>query len=334
MPEINVSHEGNKLKRLTGAVQSKHPAAYLGIAIKTITPITRSVDRIVRRFAQQRPSPCLKQVPCAFIVCPPRSGGTVIYQALTRALPSVYLSNAHALFPGLGTWLLDAGREWPRACELFDNYYGYTAHLLDVYEGNEFFEWAYRDYSKHSDHGSEHLRREFERLIGLLSPLPSECVIFKNARAYSVVERLHRAVPEIVFVRAKRDRGQVIESVVRAFRELGYFHPVPDAVREMDVKDPIEFACAQVEAIEASLDEQLSHLSSSSRFEISYEAFCERPYEFINTLAYDLLKLSPGSVRNCSALAKLRVSRRRKVSDAERSRIQSLIQKGGREYPL
>jgi len=252
----------------------------------------------------------------------------VIYQALTRALPSVYLSNAHALFPSLGTRLLRAGCKRLKAHQSFNNYYGYTSHLFDVYEGNRFFAWAHRVPNGISgDEYDQYIRTEFGRLIALLSPLPSECVIFKNARAYSIVKRLHRAVPEIVFVRVRRDRGQVIESVVRAFHDLDYFHPIPDSLREVAIEDPIEFAFAQIEAIEASLDGQFSHLSPSSRFEIPYEAFCEHPHEFINTLAYDFLNLSPGSVRECSALDRLRPSRRRKVSDAERLRIQALIQK-------
>jgi len=259
----------------------------------------------------------------------------VIYQALTRALPSAYLSNVHALFPSLGSWLSRARRGRLDTHESFNNYYGYTSRLFDVYEGNEFFEWAHQIPPEVRNSGyNQYLRTEFVRLVELLSPLPSECVIFKNVRAYSIVERLHQAVPEIVFVRIRRDRGQVIESVVSAFHELGYFHPVPDPVRGMELKDPAEFACAQIEAIEARLDEQFSHLPLASRFEISYEAFCERPYESINTLAYDFLKLSSGSVHQCSALANLKASRRRKVSDAEQSRIQSLIQKREREYPL
>jgi hypothetical protein len=328
MAEINKPHQGNKLKRLMGAIQSKHPAAYLGVAIKTIAPMTRSVDRIAQYIVRQYSSPHSTQVRCAFIVCPPRSGGTVIYQALTRAISSVYLSNAHALFPSLGSRLLRSRHERLKAYQSFNNYYGYTPHLFDVYEGNEFFDWAHRvPPGVSGDECNQYLRTEFGRLIKFLAPLPCECVIFKNARAYSVVERLHRAVPEIVFVRVRRDRTQVVESVVRAFHELGSFHPVPDSVRVMEIEDPVEFAFAQIEAIEARLDEQFSRLPSSSRFEIPYEAFCERPYEFINALAYDVLKLPPGSVRKCSALARLRASRRRKVSDAERLGIQVLIQK-------
>lgn len=321
--------KGSNLKRFVSAICSGHPAAHLGIVIKAISPATHLVDRLFQQIGPGRLSQSPPHICCAFVVCPPRSGGTVIYQALTRALPSVYLSNAHALFPSLGTRLLRAGRERSKAHQSFNNYYGYTSHLFDVYEGNEFFEWAHRvPLGISGDEHNQYLRTEFDRLIELLSPLPSECVIFKNVRAYSAVKRLHRAVPEIVFVRVRRDRGQVIESVVRAFHELGYFHPVPDSLLEMAIKDPIEFAFAQIEAIEARLDEQFAHLPQSARFEISYEEFCERPHEFIDKLAYDFLKFPQGSVRECAALARLRQSRRRKVLEAEKLKIQELVRKG------
>lgn len=321
-------YQSNNLKRFSGAVRSKHPAAYLGLAIKTIAPLTQFFDLTIQKFVRPNRSPELGNLcRCVFIVCPPRSGGTVIYQALTHALPSIFLSNLHALLPNFGTRILRIGRERLKSPLSFNNYYGYTSHLLDVYEGNEFFEWVHQPLGEMSiDENNRYLRHKFIQLVNLLAPLPSECVIFKNARFFSVVQKIHQAVPEIIFIRVKRDPNQVIESVVRAFYDLGHFHPVPESVAKMSITDPIEFACYQIEAIEASLNKQFACLPDSSQFTIPYEAFCERPYEFINTLAYDFLKLSPGSVRDCPDLAMLTPSRRQKVSDSERLRIHTLAQ--------
>lgn len=315
------------LKRLIGAIYSGHPAAFVGIIVKAISLITHRIDPPFRRrssaYSGQPPLP----IRCAFIVCPPRSGGTVIYQALTCALPSVYLSNVHALFPSLGTRLLRAGHKRLETRQTFNNYCGYTSHLLDVYEGNEFFEWIHRiPPGISNEEQNQYLRTEFGKVIKLLSPLPSESIILKNVRAYSAVAKLHHAIPEIVFIRVRRDRQQVIESVVHAFHELGHFHPVPDSLRKMVIKDPIEFAFAQINTIEANLDEQFSLLPKSSQFEIPYEAFCERPHEFVEKLAYDFLKFPYGSVQRCPALTRLRPSTRCKVSGDERLKIQELIQ--------
>jgi len=324
---MNEFVQGSGLKRLSGAIRSGHTAAYLGIIIRTTSPLTRRIDRIFQlpdsEFLSEGPLP----VGCAFIVCPPRSGGTIIYQALTRAIPSVYLSNVHALLPNLGTRLLRVGRKRSQDRMSFNNYYGYTPNLFDVNEGNEFLHWLHQGPYQANGAYKQFLRKRFIRLLKMLSPRPPECVIFKNTRSYSRVKTLHSAVPEVVFVRVRREHDQIIESTVRAYHELGSFHPVPESLRKTVIEDPIQFAFAQIEAIEADLDEQFSQIPSSSQFDIHYSAFCERPYEFIETLAYDFLRLPAGSVRKCSSLSRLRTSRRKKVSDAERLKIRALIEK-------
>ena len=324
MSAINSHQQGSNLKRLVGAIRSRHPAVYLGLAVKALSPFTRRLDDLILRWAASDLTHQPNLPRCLFIVCPPRSGGTVIYQALTRAIPSIYLSNAHALFPALATRWLRSNRSQRRESQTFNNYYGYSSHLFDVYEGNEFFEWLH-DPSDAIHLSNQTLRLKFSRLIEQLSPLPTECVILKNARAYAAVAKLHGAVPEILFIRVKRERSQVVESVVRAFYELKSFHPVPPSLQETNITDPIEYAVAQIEAIEATLDEQFATLSPEARIEISYEAFCLDPYAFINTLTYDFLKFPPGSVQDSSALAQLKPSRRRKVSESDRVKIQSLI---------
>jgi hypothetical protein len=293
--------------------------------IKTLSPFTHLMDHLFCTFSRPQKAIDLSQIRCIFITCPPRSGGTLVYQSLARTLPSVFLCNAHAVFPSLGTKILRAGKKRLRQLS-FNNFYGYTSHLIDVYEGNEFLRWAHKTFSGLSNSQIKaNYRNMYKKLIQRLAPLSNECVIFKNARAYSVVKKIHKDIPEIVFVRVRRERSQVIESVVRAYYDLGYFHPTPNSLRKIQISDPIEYACAQIDAIEISLDKQFSGIRSKSKFEIQYEEFCNKPYDLIRKLAYDFISLPPGAVSESPALNDLIPSERKKVSEVDREKIRSIL---------
>lgn len=286
-----------------------------------LSPLTRACDRAWHVLRGSRTTSAPEPLRCTMIVCPPRSGGTVIYQALAAALPCAYLSNTHALFPYSGTRLLRRRR--PQDCSpSYRSYCGHTAGWLGVYEGNEFLEWAHRSVAlAEGEERNRVMRQEFLGLAERLAPAPGETVLLKNARAYDRVAALHEAVPEIVFVRVRREREQVVQSVLHAYHELGSFHPVPPAMRGWTLDDPLKFACTQIAMIEAELDVQFSKLPAAAQLEIPYEGFCERPLDFIMRLAVERLHLSPDVVRNHPALALLRASRTHKVTDAEARRI-------------
>ena len=310
-----------QVKRFSGAARSRNPAARLGIFLMATGPFARLLDRIVYVLARRDQNVPNTQPPCLMIASPPRSGSTIIYQVLTRTIPCVYISNLHILFPRhASAFLMKKGLLGNNLSD-FTNYYGYTSSIHDVSEGNEVIAGILKDSAN-----KDLLRERFIGFVTTMKATRERPLIFKNVGAYSNIVQIHLAIPEIRFLRVKRDPEQIIQSVLEAYHELGTFNPVPPSVRELGIRDPIEFAVAQIEAIEARLDEQFSHLPPDSWEKIPYVAFCERPRDFINMVAYDMLKLPPGSVRPCSALTRLKPSTRCKASEVERSRIQALVQ--------
>jgi len=313
--------------RLRGALRSMHPAAYLGVGIKAAAPFTRLIDHAVYKIkiSKNVSKIDLSKIHSIFIVCAPRSGGTLVYQALSRTLPGIYISNFHALFPRLGSRILRKAK-WQSKQTEFNNYYGYTSSLRDVYEGNEFYKWAHRKYADGAKgQPNSYYRDQFQNMINDLEPRPNECVIFKNARSYFMIKYLHAAIPELKFIRVKRSRDQVIESVLRAYHDLGSFHPIPYNLKTRKIVDPLEFAVAQIEEIESTIDRHLEGLPASAQFVVEYEKFCENAQYHIDTIAYDFIKLPAGSVSECSALSQLKSSSREKVTAAERRKIDNLI---------
>lgn len=310
------------ITRLIGALRSGNRAAYLGIVLKALKPFTRPLDKMLAGVSHIQENPEDNLPPCVMLVSPPRSGSTIIYQTLIRAIPSVYISNFHTLFPGLASDYLLKYNLLEKGLSKQANYYGYTSSLWDVNEGNEMVEAFFR-----GDGGQEHIREKFCQFIRMMRGTSQRPLIFKNVRAYSQILELHQAVPELVFLRIRRDTEQVIQSVVRAYYELGTFHPIPETLRQIWCDDPIEFAIHQILEIERIIDRQKEDIEKNNWLEWHYEDFCTNPWSKIECLAENYLNVSSSDLMKNVLSQPLQVSKRMKVSPGEADTIHILLQK-------
>lgn len=214
------------------------------------------------------------------IVSPPRSGSTVVYQTLVRAIPSVYISNLHMCFPSLATRFLLKRNMLGIGLSEFKNYYGYTPSINDVNEGNLLVD----DLLK-GDANVNMVRNRFLRFIDDMGGKSERPLIFKNVRAYANIYRLHEAVPEMIFLRIKRATEQIIYSEVSGYRELGTFHPIPKKLANVKIDNPVHFAVRQILEIERELEEQKKKINPAVWLEWTYEDFCSKTLPMIMNLA-------------------------------------------------
>lgn len=315
------------LKRFMGAISSKRFAAYSSMIFILISPITKIVD-----FFFNLASSALdfnkvdeKLPPVLVIVSPPRSGGTIIYQSITKAINCSYFSNLHWLFPRTGSRIFNFLNKSFNDSRSFNNYYGYTAGLFDVSEGNGVF-----DNILHEDNSNVEIRRLFLRLIKRMRRKSDVPVILKNVRNYHSVKRLAKAVPEVVFLRVKRDLNQVIQSEIRGYHELGTFHPVPEQLKKINYDlDPVSFAVKQILAISSDLDDQGREIGESNWIEVSYEEMCDRPITVIDLICSKYLNINcKPTPERFRLVDTLKVSNKRKVSlDIEAQIIKMLNQR-------
>jgi len=309
-----------KLKRITGTLRSVNPAAYLGIALYAIAPISSLFDKLISNlFIKERDE--LSRCPASLMVVgTPRSGSTIIYQALTRAIPSVYISNLHTLFPYSASSYMLKANLFGMNLGGFRNFYGHTSSFYDVNEGNEFIVPLF-----YGNPGRIKIRQGFMSLTNMLQATRDHPLILKNLKAYLHLYDIHEAVPEITFLRIKRNLEQVVQSVVRAYHELGGFNPIPEALLNSDITDPVEFAVLQILEIERVIDAQKERIDSKSWVEFSYEDFCRDPWPLIESLAANHLGIDLTCLRR-KAVPELQESTRLKVSQEEARKITSFLQ--------
>ena len=311
----------DQLKRLRGALQSKNPAAYLGIFLKALGPFTRLLDEMIFSFAKIPVPDVRKMSACLMIVSPPRSGSTIIYQTLIRTIPSVYMSNLHSLFPHNASSYMRQKDRFGRNLSRCQSYYGYSSSLFDVNEGNEVIEELIKDNAQ-----QEMIRKRFAKFFTLMQPTSDMPLIFKNVRAYPNLVRLKKAIPELIFLRIKRNIEAVVQSVVSAYHELGTFHPIPETLKDSNIRDPLEFAVRQIVEIERTLDEQRDKIGPTNWIEWYYEDFCADPWPMIESLSEKHLNINLSCLRR-NALPALHTSRRTKVNSQEAKRISLLLRR-------
>jgi len=316
---VDKLHQGGNLSRLIGAIKSKHPAVYLGMLLRALGPFTRLLDQVLYRALSSNQIKKDKLPPCLMIVSPPRSGSTITYQVLVRVIPSVYISNLHYIFPNrASSYMVNKDLFRPHIYN-FRNYYGYTSSIYDVNEGNEIVEAFFRDKAT-----TEQIRERFIEFVAAMNATQDRPLIFKNVRAYNHIALLSSAVPEVVFLRIRRNPEQAIQSTLRAYHELGTFHPVPDNLKNTKINDPVEFAVKQYLEIERQIDLQREQMKSSAWIEWQYEDFCFKTWSMIEDLAQNYLHMDADQLYK-NDVPILKASNRKKINNDEAMRISILL---------
>jgi hypothetical protein len=292
------------IKRISGALKSRSKAAYLGMFVMLIGPITRFFDQLFSKKKQ-----ALETVPpCMIILGQSRSGSTIIYQVLARAITSSYISNTHLLLPYSASTIIRSKRKQFVSKLNFKNYYGYTATLYDVAEGNEIFEQLYQ-----GNPDRDTLRKRFLTLCNTMGVSAERPLICKNVRYYKQLPMLLEAVPEIKVLRVERSLEMVGQSALNAYHELGYFNPIPDSIRDYPLTNPSVYAGIQVSAMNAAMDEAIEGHLQECVLRIRYEDFCDASEAYISEIHQ---WLSPSASINKEVFQfKLKASTRVKVDE-------------------
>lgn len=212
------------------------------------------VDRLLRARYRRR------DLPIAFIVCVPRSGGTVLYQVMTRFLDLGYVNNRMARYwaaPLVGA--LRHGR-LPRDGIGFDSTYGRSAGPSGPHEFAWF--WHYHGAFAEADAldtaalgalDGGGIASALEGLAGYFGrPLVIKSIDYVNYQ----IAWLKRLLPQARFVCIERDRAKVAASILRARRSENAHEQLWWSTRPADFRafaarpaaEQIEHQIADIEA--------------------------------------------------------------------------------------
>lgn len=277
--------------------------------------------------------------PAVLVVGGPRSGTTLVYQALAAALPVSYLTNLMAAFPRSPLLAARLFHRRPGRRFDFSNYFGSVAGLDGPNDGfalwNRWFGDARGQIEPLGPAQAEQLRAFFDRWWNTTG----RPFLNKNNRNALAIAALHDAVPEALFVEVHRDPVHVAQSLILArtavqgARHLGWGLLAEDS----DPADPlghVDAVCRQVRAFRAAIDAGRTAVPPHRRVRVAYETFCAEPEALIEEVRSRLWPDPadrPGPLRG---VRPFRSTNRQRVSDAELERIESHFSPADREANL
>lgn len=223
--------------------------------------------------------------PPVFIIGAPRSGSTLLFQALTDAFDVGYLTNRHNMYFGS-----------PRLCEiLFQPLKNKSASNFSSNHGqtegwdapSECGAWWYRFFPREPAYVTEgdvsvNEMRRFRRSLAGYVEVAHRPVIFKNLYASLRLELIAKYIPEALFVWIIRDEVANAQSILEAkYKDLGSYEPwwsVP--LPDMECTETLSPACKamlQVQGINALIKDTINKeiIPKKSVMIVNYEEFCQ-----------------------------------------------------------
>jgi len=225
-----------------------------------------------------------------FIIGPPRSGTTLLFEYLTSEFECAYLSNiAQRLYraPVAATYFFRYAIR--KRIGTFNSKYGQLTGLAAPSENGRIWRYWIPEASPYfasmSNLSAQGLRGKISGLCRILgSPM-----IVKYLHFQSEIPRLKEYFPNAVFIHLERDWAENVRSILRARYKLNagsgetkWFSARPTGWENYTNCDPVEQACAQVILCHADSYRNLSN--SQNAINITYENLCNNQNETLEQI--------------------------------------------------
>jgi hypothetical protein len=250
--------------------------------------VLEPLDRLLRRRIQR------SDLPIVFIVCVPRSGGTVLFQLLARFLDVGYVNNRMARYwgaPVVGAWL--HGRQ--RRTEIdFQSTYGRSGGPAGPHE----FAWFWHQHGKFDGADDltdaelaaidgEAIREALQGLAGYFQrPLVIKSVDYVNYQ----IAWIKRIIPTAKFIWIERDPARVLPSIVRARQTENrdpeaWWSTRPRDFRSWRHRSVTEQAQHQIDDVRAAIERGLAMVPQEDWLRITHEDLVAAPAAVIGRVA-------------------------------------------------
>lgn len=293
-----------------------------------LAPIIRSFEKIKFKVKEREVPPPI------FIVGAPRTGSTILYQALTNTYSLTYIDNdACGWHRNLrfGLWLSQKKyKDAPH--NNFEADHGntckYGGHAPSEC-GQFWYRWLptdrhFVDFPEITDEMVKGIREE---VLGASSFL-KQPLLFKNLNAGQRLRLIHKAFPEARIIFVRRDPRFVTRSILRARERIGivegqWWSVMPPNVSTLKKLPENEMCAAQVYSLEQQIEQDLSLFPAANIRQVHYQAFSEE-------LVHDLGNWLGVSRRNGDKIPEFNRDDLERLGDAERKELDALVEK----YPF
>lgn len=274
-----------------------------------------------------------KPITTVWIIGPPRSGTTLLYQILVKHYKFAYLSNFSAMFfraPILSSWAARSIFHQQEKGIKFVSNYGRTDGWLGPSESGEFWyrwfprgEHIYVPPHATSAQTLEIMRRE----ITGISIMTRKPVIFKNTYNSMRIAPIVEAFPNAKFLVCQRDPVDISQSIlngrVKALGDKSPWWSLPpkeiDAIKQHAYWEQV---VEQVYYVYKQIEEDKQRYGEEHFHNVNYHELCQHPRQTLSEIEQFLNIKSC----NCEQLPEqFPLSTGRKVSEDDYQKIQSMV---------
>ena len=238
---------------------------------------------MLRLFEKLHLTPSLDQAPApVFIIGAPRTGSTILYQALTNVYDLAYIDNTACKWHHnlrFGMWLSDR-LYGARAHDNFKAEHGNTVAFGGHSPsecGGFWYRWlpADRHFVDDADITAIMVAQLREEVLGVSSRL-GKSLLFKNLNAGQRLRLIRRAFPNAKLIFVRRDPRFVIRSILKARASLDvppgtWWSIMPPNVKELKMLPEPEMCTAQVYYLERQIKEDLAFFPSDNIKVVHYQ---------------------------------------------------------------
>jgi len=309
---------------------SKNKAAYAALVREGLSLGAAPIDMLMNRSERRRlkvPQP--SQHPLVLIIGAPRSGTTLIYQALTHYLDVTFPPNTSSILKRSPiTAALVQKRCGGRTKPSFSNYYGQTSRLSDCNDAFDLWNrWLGEDRYYPATSLSGEQAADMRNFFDTWTNAFDKPFLNKNNRNTFAVELLAQHLPKAKFVVVRRNPVMVAQSLIVAREKIqgdkknGWGLESSSTVGISDPLAHVDDVCRQITTIDDEMDRQLSTVDADRIVNITYEGFCESPQQTIRGVADAFEGVQVNSAADLGSLQPFEVSQQLTISTAEQQRI-------------
>jgi len=269
----------------------------MSVKIFILRRLLKYASPIISVFEQRRINKYSDKQPDfqpVFIVGPPRSGSTILFQVLTNYLDVCYITNIVNLAkknPFFGFFLNEKFSK-KRAHNTFSSSYGKTKedNFLAPNEGLFWYKWL-RKGEYYSDETSLNAiqKNQFKKTIFAITNKYNKPFLIKNLSFSVRIKLLLDVFPNAKYIYIKRNPVFVSQSIILAKQKLNI--PVdemwsvrPQNFSEFEKLGLIKQVSRQVKEIENHINEDKKSINPDNFIEISYENLCNKTNETVSLL--------------------------------------------------
>lgn len=265
-------------------------SALLGIGLIPLDlAFSLAESRRVRRAA--RPTR-----PIVLVCGPPRSGTTLVSQALIANLPVAYFNNLTSVFPRSPLTANRAFGRWLGAPEPgYHSYYGRSRRFSGANDALYLWDrWLGRDRAVIPARLEPGARDAMIRFFGAMESATEKPLVAKNNNLNGFAHLVAEALDTATILCLRREPVYLAQSLLRARREIHGDEEIAYGLAEAGAESgdtPVGEVCRQVLFHERLMEDQLRRLGASRFRIVSYEGFCADPNATIRMVAEEILAI-------------------------------------------